>query len=124
MSLRDCLSRRGEAEVQVDAEIRRLKKLCQADSPSSRAIQARIQRVENARKEWVASHVAYVQKANSDLRSPDQLHYFNSKDEMIDEAIDAAIVISGGSEIDEEQEVNVDKLKEDCDILQLSLVEH
>ena len=40
---------------------------------------------------------------------------------MIDEAIDAAIVISGGSEIDEEQEVNVDKLKEDCDLLQLQL---
>ena len=121
MSLRDCLSRRGEAEVQVDSEIRRLKKLCQADAPSSRAIQARIQRLENARKEWVASNVAYVQKANSDLRSPDQLHYFNSKDEIIDEAIDAATATIGGSANNEEPEVNVEKLKEDCDLLQLQL---
>ena len=121
MSLKDCLNRRGEAEVQVDSEIRRLRKSCQQEVPSTRAIQTRIQALENARREWVTSHVSYVQKANWDLRSPDQLHYFNTKDELIDEAIDAAIVLIGGSANDEEPEVDVDKLRENCNLLQFQL---
>ena len=63
MSLKDCLNRRGEAEVQVDSEIRRLRKSCQQEVLNTRAIQTRIQALENARREWVTSHVSYVQKA-------------------------------------------------------------
>ena len=122
-SIKDCEKARGEAEVKVNSELRKLRKACQNVAPNERLVANLVASLDEAYNRLVGAHVAYVIKLNTELSDPRHVQYIDRVEDAIEEVKNLAQIIIGerdenGSPV---EKINKEKLKLDYDLAKVSL---
>ena len=114
-SARDFEKLRGTAEQKLMLEIRKLGKLCAKDAPNTRTVSNLLAEVDRCFDALVDSHVAYVQKTNSDLSERRHAEYLERHSDSVDEIKETAAIIVGthdGNGAPVDPPPDVDNMKE------------
>ena len=84
-SVNECEKMRGAAEVKVTSEIRKLRKVCKANSPNQRLVANLVTGLDAAFNLLIDNHVSLVMKMNTQLSELQFSQYITKLEDAVEE---------------------------------------
>ena len=106
-SVKDLEKERGKAQVSHGRAIQKLRKVCNVDNPNPRAVKVALDALESEFEKLQDRHVAFVMKSGTTLENPANANWMNNRSEEHENAEEAANVILGYLEIENDVPVPV-----------------